>query len=115
MKRIRPQMMGVDQGSKVLFSDFEDDGEMWTGSGPRKMRTKIRFSEPFLTPPTVTVSMSMWDIAGESNQRADITAENVTADGFDILFRTWGDTRVARVRADWMAIGEVSDDEMWDV
>lgn len=115
MKRIRPQMMGVDQGSKVLFSDFEDDGEMWTGSGPRKMRTKVRFSETFLTPPTVTVSMSMWDIAGESNQRADIMAENVTEVGFDILFRTWGDTRVARVRADWLAIGEVRDDEMWDV
>ncbi|WP_298909742.1 H-type lectin domain-containing protein [uncultured Aliiroseovarius sp.] len=115
MKRIRPQMMGVDQGSKVLFSDFEDDGEMWTGSGPRKILRTIRFSEPFLTPPTVTVSMSMWDIAGESNQRADITAENVTEDGFDILFRTWGDTRVARVRADWLAIGEVQDDEMWDV
>ncbi len=46
MKRIRPQMLGVDQGSKVLFSDFEDDGEMWTGSGPRKTRIAIRFSEP---------------------------------------------------------------------
>jgi len=115
MKRIQPQMLGVDQGSKVLFSDFEDDGEMWTGSGPRKMRIAIRFSEPFLTPPTVTVSMSMWDIAGESNQRADIMAENVTTEGFDILFRTWGDTRVARVRTDWLAIGEVDDDEMWDV
>ncbi|NDW53184.1 H-type lectin domain-containing protein [Aliiroseovarius sp. PrR006] len=115
MKRIRPHMLGVDQGSKVLFSDFEDDGEMWTGSGPRKMRIAIRFSEPFLTPPTITVSMSMWDIAGESNQRADITAENVTVGGFDILFRTWGDTRVARVRADWLAIGEVPDDAMWDV
>ena len=115
MKRIRPQMLGVDQGSKVLFSDFEDDGEMWTGSGPRKTRIAIRFSEPFLTPPTVTVSMSMWDIAGESNQRADIMAENVTTEGFDTLFRTWGDTRVARVRTDWLAIGEVVDDEMWDV
>ncbi|WP_322791075.1 H-type lectin domain-containing protein [Aliiroseovarius halocynthiae] len=88
---------------------------MWTGSGPRKLRTAIRFSEPFVTPPTVTVSMSMWDIAGESNQRADILAENVTENGFEILFRTWGDTRVARVRADWLAIGEASNDDIWDV
>ncbi|WP_424939109.1 H-type lectin domain-containing protein [Aliiroseovarius sp. S253] len=115
MKRIRPHMLGVDRGSKVLFSDFEHDGEMWTGSGPRKLRSAISFSEPFLTPPTVTVSMSMWDIAGESNQRADIQAENITTEGFDILFRTWGDTRVARVRTDWLAIGEVTDDEIWDV
>lgn len=115
MKRIRPHMLGVDRGSKVLFSDFEHDGEMWTGSGPRKLRSAILFSEPFLMPPTVTVSMSMWDIAGESNQRADILAENVTEKGFDILFRTWGDTRVARVRADWLAIGEAPDDDQWDV
>lgn len=115
MKRIRPHMLGIDQGSKVLFSDFEDDGEMWSGSGPRKLRCPIRFSEPFLSSPTVTISMSMWDIAGQSNQRADVSTENVTINGFDILFRTWGDTRVARVRTDWLAVGEVVDDEIWDV
>jgi hypothetical protein len=32
-----------------------------------------------------------------------------------MVFRTWGDTRVARVRADWMAIGEQRSDEDWDV
>ncbi|MCK0141780.1 H-type lectin domain-containing protein [Aliiroseovarius sp. F20344] len=115
MRRIRPQMLGVDRGSKVLFSDFEHDGEMWTGTGPRKLRCPIKFSEPFLSPPIVTVSMSMWDIAGESNQRADVTTDNVTIEGFDIVFRTWGDTRVARVRTDWFAMGEVADDEIWDV
>ena len=115
MKRVKAHLVGIDQGSEVLFSDFENDGDMWTGSGPRKFRCPIRFSDSFLSPPTVTISMSMWDIAGESNQRADVAAENVTTEGFDILFRTWGDTRVARVRTDWLAIGEVPDDEMWDV
>lgn len=80
---------------------------MWVGTGPRMSRTRIGFEQPFLDPPEIQVSMSMWDIDGSGNQRADITAENVTDDGFDLVFRTWGDTRVARVRADWLAIGEV--------
>ena len=47
--------------------------------------------------------------------RADIGAEAVTEDGFDLVFRTWGDTRVARVRIGWMAIGELSDDDDWEL
>ena len=45
----------------------------------------------------------------------DISAENVTATGFEIVFRTWADTRVARIRADWIAIGPAKDEDDWDV
>jgi hypothetical protein len=31
------------------------------------------------------------------------------------VFRTWGDSRVARIRADWMAIGEVSGEDDWEM
>ncbi|MEC8667985.1 MAG: H-type lectin domain-containing protein [Pseudomonadota bacterium] len=36
-------------------------------------------------------------------------------DGFDIVFRTWGDSRIARARVGWMAIGEVGAPGDWDV
>ena len=49
------------------------------------------------------------------NARADITAENITERGFHLVFRTWGDTRVARVRADWMAIGAVKSEDDWEL
>jgi hypothetical protein len=39
----------------------------------------------------------------------------VTTEGFEIVFRTWGDTRIARIRADWMAIGAVRDEDEWDL
>ena len=107
--------MGIDQGSDVLFSDFEHDGEMWTGEGSRIHRKSIKFSEPFRADPVVHVSISMWDMNQNSNQRADISAENITEMGFDIVFRTWGDTRVARVRADWLAIGELKHEDEWDL
>lgn len=115
MRRIKGHLVGIDQGNKVLFSDFEDDGEMWTGNGPRKLETLVEFSEQFLTPPVVHVSVSMWDLDKRTNARADIAADAITETGFQIVFRTWGDTRVARVRVDWTAIGEVRGDEDWDV
>ncbi|WP_321174954.1 H-type lectin domain-containing protein [Brevirhabdus pacifica] len=95
----------------MLFSDYEDDGPMWTGQGPREFRRPVTFSEVFAAPPSVQVSIAMWDMDNARNQRADISAEEITPEGFEIVFRTWGDTRVARIRAAWTAIGPVPDSE----
>lgn len=115
MRRLSRHLIGVDQGSIVMFSDFQHGGAMWTGSGPRELRQLVEFAERFVLPPVVHVSISMWDMDKKSNQRADISADMVTEEGFALVFRTWGDTRVARVRADWMAIGELRGDDDWDV
>lgn len=105
MLRFSHTAVGVQQGSAFLFSAFEDGGPMWTGSGPRVERTAVTFATPFRDTPLVHVGLSMWDISVEGNQRVDIAAEAVTSSGFTLVFRTWGDTRVARVRANWLAIG----------
>ncbi len=115
MKRISTGSMGISQGSKVLFSDFADGGVMWTGQGNRESRHVVAFKEPFRDAPSVMVGISMWDIDHRNTSRADITAENITRDGFDLVFRTWGDTRVARIRANWTAIGALFDDDDWDI
>ena len=115
MRKFEYGAIGAEQGEQVLFSDFEDDGEMWTGQGPRVTRQRVAFSEPFLAPPMVHVSLTMWDIASNANNRADISADTVDQDGFDLVFRTWGDTRVARVRAAWLAVGPVRSEEQWEV
>ena len=113
MKKFLKQAIGVDQGENVLFSDYEDGGEMWTGNGAREKRHAIVFKEPFSSVPMVHVALSMWDMDKGTNARADISAENVTEIGFDMVFRTWGDSRVARARARWMAIGTVAHDDDW--
>lgn len=107
MIRFGDASVGVARGAKLLFSAFEDGGGMWTGQGPREARQRVTFLEPFLSAPVVHVSVGMWDIGGETNQRGDIQADRITAEGFDIVFSTWGDTRVARIRAEWLAIGPV--------
>jgi len=115
MWKIRTHRLGIAQGSVLLFSDFRHDGEMWTGEGKRELREAVAFSEAFLTPPVVKVALSMWDVDHTANQRMDIMAEKVTKTGFDLVFRTWGDTRVARVRAEWLALGEVAHEDDWDL
>lgn len=115
MKRMTASSIGILQGTRVLFSDFATDGVMWTGSGDRESRFHVIFSEAFRRPPAVMVGISLWDMDHKTNMRADISAENVTEKGFQLVFRTWGDTRIARVRADWTAIGPVRDDDDWDV
>lgn len=115
MKRLSNHLVGVDQGSEIMFSDFEDDGPMWSESGPRERKVTVQFSEEYHKAPSVQVALSMWDINQVSNQRADISAENVTSKSFDLVFRTWGDTKVARVRASWMAIGQLKHADEWDL
>ena len=63
----------------------------------------------------MTVSISMWDLDQKTNGRADVSAQDITTAGFSILFKTWGDTRVARIRADWMAIGELPNEDDWQL
>ena len=114
-KRAINGTVGIQQGSRVLFSDFATDGVMWTGEGDREVRHQIAFATGFREPPAVMTGISLWDADHQTNLRADLTAENVTTKGFDLVFRTWGDTRIARLRADWTAIGPMRDEDDWDI
>lgn len=115
MKKLKSHTVGIDSDDVTLFSDYEDDGEMWTGQGQRERRRWIDFSEPFKSPPSVQLSPSLWDLDTATIMRADFAAEQIGTSGFEIVFRTWGDTRIARVRISWMAIGELSELDDWDV
>ncbi len=115
MKRMNGNTVGVENGETVLFSDFEDGGEMWTGVGQRERRRRIHFSTPFKEAPTVQSSLALWDVDNATVMRADLRSENVAQDGFDLVFCTWGDTRIARVRIAWIAIGPLAHEDDWDV
>lgn len=115
MKRLRNHLIGVDQGDVPLFADFEDGGMMWTGTGPRERRRTVTFAEAYRSPPAVHVGLSLTDMDSGPHQRAEATAENIGTRGFELVFRTWGDSRVARVRMSWLAIGELGYADDWVV
>jgi hypothetical protein len=115
MKRLRNHLIGVDQGEVMLFSDFEAGGAMWAGEGARERRRPVAFSERFRSAPVVQVSVSMWDLDHTANLRGELRGESVTAEAFEIVFRTWGDSRIARLRVAWTAIGELPQDDDWEL
>jgi hypothetical protein len=115
MKKLYSSVTGIDQGSVQLFSDFEDGGEMWSGQGERERWIPVEFSEPFSQIPSVFITLELLDLHSGANHRIVMVAENITSAGFDAILRTWGDTRIARARAAWIAIGEVKSDDDWDI
>lgn len=115
MKRLRNHLIGVDQGDITLFSDFQNGGEMWTGEGTRERRQRVSFSQVFRQPPAVQVSASLWDVDNAAPFRADLGTGEIDQHGFEIVFRTWGDTHVARLRVAWTAIGELPHEDDWNL
>lgn len=115
MKRLDSHAIGVDHGDLILFSDFEDDGEMWKGEGPRAARRTVTFSERFADMPVVSLQMSMVDMSNDAYIRADLQPDGITETGFDIVFKTWGDSRIARIRVAWQAIGSLPSDDSWEL
>ena len=113
MKRLENHLIGIDQGDTVVFSEFQQGGEMWTGSGPRERRCTVQFSAAFKSPPSVQLSVSLWDADAASALRAEVVAEQVTPEQFDIVFRTWSDSRFARIRVAWTAIGVLAHEDDW--
>lgn len=115
MRRFDTKLIGIDQGEIVLFSDYQGGGQMWTGQGERTRRHSLRFTERFSSAPAVHSALSMWDIDNATNSRVEVSAANITEEGFDVVFRTWADTHIARARVCWMAIGEVYHEDDWDL
>ncbi|MFW2587893.1 H-type lectin domain-containing protein [Sagittula sp. SSi028] len=115
MRKFSGATLGVDQGNAEVFTDFKDGGPMWTGEGARERRRAVIFSDPFAEVPVVHVGLSLWDMDQGANVRADISAENVTTTGFELVFRTWSDTKVARVRMNWLAMGALKNEDDWDL
>ncbi|MEE2862078.1 MAG: H-type lectin domain-containing protein [Paracoccus sp. (in: a-proteobacteria)] len=111
MLRFASNEIGIVQGDSLIVSDFDAGGPMWTGDGVRMTRQHVTFEERFLTSPVVHLGIGMWDLDSDRNQRGDLRVENVTPSGFDLVFSTWGDTRVARLRVQWIAIGALPDEQ----
>jgi len=92
--------------SGELFNHVDDNGPMWSGEGDREVQVKLRFATDFQRPPHITLGISGMDSSCAQNLRFALAAENVTAVGFVIVFKTWGDTKIARASVNWSAIGQ---------
>lgn len=95
----------ITTGEGEVFNHVDTNDYMWAGEGDRVVRQTIVFDLPFASLPMVTVGITGVDSSRAQNQRFHISAENVTCFGFDLVFITWDDTKIARACASWTATG----------
>jgi hypothetical protein len=75
------------------------------GSGTRAYTFHVTFATTYAIPPTVQISITHMDMDTVPNSRLETYAANVTSQGFDLVFRTWSDSKVGGAGATWIAIG----------
>ena len=81
MKLISSNKIGIQSGTFTMFSDFDKAGEMWVGTGPRERHKRVTFKEKFISPPSVTLNISLWDVHSETNFRMKLQAIDITESG----------------------------------
>lgn len=101
-------LVGVQiiSASGELFNHVDDNGPMWANDGDREVRFRVRFATAFHRPPHVTLGISGLDSSNAQNLRFSLFAEGITHEGYDIVLKTWSDTRIARASVNWSAIGQ---------
>lgn len=99
------------QSGVIVVSDAEahESGLATTDNGSCSIArglsgARVDFGEPFASPPEVLVSLTQIDqeTRGAAILRIVVTA--IDAGGFNYDLHTWCNTRVARVRAEWIAV-----------
>lgn len=104
----------TESGDLLIFSDLEDRGDMWTGSGDRSRTARVNFTKLFRETPLVNIAIKMMDAETGTNLRYDLILEDVSTTGFDVRLKTWQDTKIIRASINWTAIGAGFEDGDWD-
>jgi hypothetical protein len=100
-----PGSFQVISAQDELFNHVDTNDFMWSGDGARHVRVELTFDIPFAAPPAVTAALSGIDSSQSENLRFNIRCEDITADGFTLVFDTWDNTRIARACVAWTAQG----------
>lgn len=96
------------QSGTVVNGSYQDAG--WKlhqePIGERLFTRPVQFESKFAKPPKVFLEISGLDVNETKNTRVTVTAKNITESGFDLEYKTWFDTILYTVWANWMAFGE---------
>lgn len=103
----------VQSGYMPVFDHYDDKGPMWFGSGDREVVEYVRFDKPFTRSPYVALTITQMDTDTSRYLRYELFAKNIRPDGFDVSFKTWSDSRFARISVHWIAMGERTDPDLW--
>ena len=82
--------------NNVEFKQFTD------GTGVRVYRKYIKFDPDLTGTVDVVAALRHIDLAG-GGLRIVVNTENIDREGFDLVFQTWADTKIAGVGCSWTA------------
>ena len=100
-----PTTLSIQTGTKYNGYLENSNWSLKNGTGTRTFRTWVPFNSPFQAPPAVSVALYGQDVEPLKNNRLVLGAENVTTNGFTLVYTTWFDTVVNSAWASWIAIG----------
>lgn len=89
------------------YGDYTGGTSGWNlhlGNGVRNFDRLITFQTPLTGSPLVQVNLGVLDADAQPNLRVDVSAINVSNIGFTLRIRTWADTKLYAVRANWLAV-----------
>lgn len=95
-------VLRIYMGSISLGGTLEGKGRQQT-----ERVKEIRFPAPgFSEEPEVSVSLRKIDMTGKANiHRLEVHPREITKDGFNLVFKTWLESRVYAATATWIAVG----------
>ncbi|KAJ9624976.1 hypothetical protein H2203_004927 [Taxawa tesnikishii (nom. ined.)] len=94
---------------QLVASGSFSTGDVRSWSNPKpKNSARVSFKQgKFAKPPTVLVALNMLDMAGNSDLRVKVDADEVTEEGFRWHLDTWEDSTLYAAGASWVALGFV--------
>jgi len=69
------------------------------------IKKHVKFDKSYSVQPKVFASVTLIDFSEGSDHRLKLNITNITTTGFDITLATWCNTKMSKVRANWMAFG----------
>lgn len=76
--------------------------------GERSILVPVKFLTPFKVKPDVVVALTFVDSDKSTNFRINITADQITKEGFNVIVKTWYDSKVYHVEGTWTAVAPAS-------
>jgi hypothetical protein len=101
---VQASWIAVPQDESRIQTGTDIHGPTWAGVGERVNKKQINFEKPFENIPEVVVSLSGLDSQNNVNTRINVNALNITNNGFVLEYKTWADSQITQIRANWIAI-----------
>lgn len=96
----------IQSGSVVLAKGDDIMREMYEGSGPRRVDSRVAFAVPFEAIPRVHVGLSRIASPGGRDLRIRLMVTSVDRFGFDVDVLTWLESRLETIGIEWTAYSD---------